>query len=114
MELLFQLALVIAAGLSVAIADMLIKKAGIASGNYGQAILQPIMGAVILLYAAQIMLFTYVFVRKWQLGIVAIVQMAVYAIACVLLGRVVFDERISVVRGLGMILAFSGIVLMNL
>jgi drug/metabolite transporter (DMT)-like permease len=113
-ETIFQVMLVAVAGLAVAVADMLIKKVGIASVSYWQALFQPLMGAVAVLYGLQVILFAYVFARRGQLGIVALVQTAVYAIVCVLLGRLIFDEQITLVKSLGMILAFSGVVLMNL
>ena len=58
-------------------------------------------------------LFAYVFVRRWELGIVALLQMVFYSAACVLMGRFLFGERVTLQQGLGMLLAFLGAVLMN-
>ena len=61
---------------------------------------------------AMVVLFAYVFVHKWQLGMVALLQMTVYAGACILIGRICFGERVTAAQALGMLLAFCGAVLM--
>ena len=54
------------------------------------------------LYLLQIALFSYVFVRNWTLGIVGLSQMIAYAATVVVVGIVVFQERISLSwRGAG-------------
>jgi drug/metabolite transporter (DMT)-like permease len=107
------IALIVAAGLSVAVADILIKKAGATSTSMATAIINPLMAAAFGFYALQIVLFAYVFVRRWDLGIVALMQMAFYAAACVLMGRFLFGERVTPVQGFGMLLTFCGAALMN-
>ena len=94
--------------------DVLIRKVGTTTPSFSGALVHPLMAAVLLLYAIQIVLFTYVFVRRWELGIVALLQMAFYAAACVLIGRFLFGEQITLLKGLGMLLAFCGVVLMNI
>jgi drug/metabolite transporter (DMT)-like permease len=106
-------ALIVAAGLSVAVADILIKKAGATSNSVATAMVNPLMAAAFGFYALQIILFAYVFVRRWDLGIVALMQMACYAAACVLMGRFLFGERVTLLQGLGMLLTFCGAALMN-
>ena len=113
MEKLLPVVIIVAAGLSVAVGDMLIKKVAIASGNMTSAIAHPLMVAALGLYILQIVLFAYVFVRRWDLGVVALLQMVFYSAACVLMGRFLFGERITFQQGLGMLLAFLGSLLMN-
>jgi len=113
MEQLLPIVIIIAAGLSVAVGDMLIKKVGMASGTMTSAMAHPLMAAALGFYMLQIVLFAYVFVRRWELGIVALLQMAFYSAACVLMGRFLFGERVTFQQGLGMLLAFVGAVLMN-
>ena len=114
MEHLLQVAVIVAAGLTVAVGDVLIRKVGTTTTSFSEALVHPLMAAVLLLCAIQIVLFTYVFVRRWELGIVALLQMAFYAAACVLIGRFLFGEQITLLKGLGMLLAFCGVVLMNI
>jgi drug/metabolite transporter (DMT)-like permease len=113
MEQLLPVVVIVAAGLSVAVGDMLIKKAGMASAGMASALVHPLMAVALGFYVLQIVLFAYVFVRRWELGIVALLQMVFYAAACVLMGRILFGERVTFQQGLGMLLAFLGAVLMN-
>ena len=113
MEHLSQVMVIMAAALSVAIADVLIKRVGVASAQMSEAILHPLLLAALALYAVQVVLFAYVFVRRWELGIVALLQMAFYAAVCVLVGRFLFDEHVTRVQMLGMVLTFAGAVLMT-
>jgi hypothetical protein len=113
MERLNQPFLIVAAGFSVALGDVLIKRAAMETARLADAIRHPLMALAFGLYAVQVALFAYVFVRKWQLGIVALLQMAVYASACILIGRYWFGERLTVAQAAGMLLAFCGAVLMT-
>ena len=113
MEHLPQVAVIVAAGLAVAVGDVLIKKVGTTTVSFCEALVHPLMAAALLLYAIQIALFAYVFVRRWELGIVALLQMGFYAATCLLIGRFLFDEHISLGQGLGMLLTFCGAMLMS-
>lgn len=113
MERLLQIGVIMAAGLSVAVADVLIKRVGIVSTRLVDAIRHPLLLAALVLYAIQIFLFAYVFVRRWELGVVALLQMAFYAAACVLVGWLVFGEHVTAIQGVGMVLTFAGAMLMN-
>jgi drug/metabolite transporter (DMT)-like permease len=53
------------------------------------------------------------FVKRWELGPVSILQMAFYSVTCVVVGRYAFGERISLLQGVGMVLAMCGAVLIN-
>jgi drug/metabolite transporter (DMT)-like permease len=113
MERLYQALVIGAAGLSVALGDVLIKRAAIGKPRVADALLHPLMALALVLYTVQVVLFAYVFVRKWQLGIVALLQMAVYAIACILIARIWFGEQLTSRQVLGMLLAFCGAILMT-
>jgi multidrug transporter EmrE-like cation transporter len=113
MERLLQVAIIAAAGLTAAVGDVLIKKAGATAANMSEVLVHPLMAAALGLYAIQIVLFAYVFVRRWELGIVALLQMAFYAVTCVLMGRLLFGEQITPLKCFGMLLTFCGVVLMN-
>jgi len=110
---MLQVVVIMLAALSVAIADILIKQVGVVSGRISDALRHPLMAAALVLYATQIVLFAYVFVRRWELGMVALLQMAFYAAACILVGRFLFGERVTGVQAVGMLLTFAGAVLMN-
>lgn len=107
------IAVIVAGGVSVAVGDLLIKKVGTVSTSLASAMVHPLMLAALCFYILQIVLFAYVFVQRWELRIVAIMQMAFYSAACVLMGRLLFGERVTTLQGLGMVLGFCGAVLMS-
>jgi len=88
MPLIFMILAVV----SVAIADVFLKKAAI-NGNLWQALKSPWMIAAILLYLNQIVFFTYAFVRGWELSLIGSLQTALYAV--VVLGTGIFFLRES-------------------
>lgn len=114
MEKLFQVFLVICAGLSVGIADALIKRVSFDTDSFWSAMRNPLMIPIALLYFAQIVLFTYVFIKRWELGIVGILQMAVYSIIVIGSGILLFQEKLTLVQSIGIGLAIIGAILMNL
>ena len=99
---------------AVAIADVLIKKIFLTSGSFWSKIKHPGMIGVVALYLLQIAIFAYVFHRKAELGIVGIIQTALYALIVIGSGVLFFNEHISVLQGIGIGLAILGVVLMNL
>ncbi len=108
-----QLSAIIIAGISIGVADALIKKIGLA-GNFLSAIFSPWMIGVLILYLAQILLFVYIFISKWDLGMVGVFTAVFYSITMVLIGLLFFGENISIIRGLGIVFAIIGVVLMNI
>lgn len=114
MNKLFQLGLIAVACSAVAFADVLLKKISLNAQSFGEAVRNPLMFGVALLYLIQILVFLYVFVNKGQLSIVGIIQTAVYAIIVVGAGVLFFNENISLIQGLGIALALLGVVFMNL
>lgn len=114
MERLLQIVVVILAGASVAIGDILIKKSAIQTHNVIKGLMNPFMVIAVCLYLLQIVLFYYVFIKKWELGIVGLMQMVVYAAIVITAGIVFFQEKITFSHGIGMILALIGVILMNI
>ena len=108
-----QLAAIIISGIAVGIADALIKKTG-STGSFSHAIWNPWMIGIIVLYCAQILLFIYAFINKWQLGTAGILQIVFYSITVVLIGILFFGENMSAIRAVGIVLALAGVVLINL
>jgi drug/metabolite transporter (DMT)-like permease len=79
----------------------------------GAAMVHPRIGAALGFYTLQIVVFAYMFVKRWGLGPVSILQMAFYSVTCVVIGQYAFGERISLLHGIGMVLAICGAVLIN-
>ncbi len=114
MEKLLQITLIIIAAGSVAVADGLVKKSAFDTENFWIALKNPLMILAIMLYMLQIIIFAYIFVKKWNLGIVGIMQMMIYAALVIVAGITFFQEKITPAHGAGMILALAAAVLMNL
>jgi len=113
MQKAVQIILILLAGASVGVADFLLKK--ISRGQtFIQAVGNPWIAAVAALYIIQISIFIYLFVKKWELGIVGVLQIVLYTAIVVGGGWLFFKEKLSPVQGIGMGLALLGAVLMNL
>ncbi len=113
MNKLIEVGLIIIAVSAVAIADVFAKKAAFTTDNFWVAIKNPLMLAVVGLYLIQILIFTYVFVKKADLGVVGIIQTALYAIIVIGSGALFFREEISPQQGIGMTLAIIGVILIS-
>lgn len=109
---LSQLLIIIVAGISVGVADALIKKTAL-SGNFISAIKNPLFIVILLLYFVQIALLIYIFTHKWNLGIVGNLQVVFYSITIILAGLLFFKETISWIQGIGIAMALIGVILMN-
>lgn len=103
---------IIFAGISVGVADALIKKVS-SSENIWMALKNPWMAIILLLYLAQIVFFIYVFTHGWKLGIAGNAQMIFYSLIIVLTGFFFFGESFSLTQGIGICLALVAIFLMN-
>ena len=108
-----QLSLIILAGISVGVADALIKKITL-TGNFSSAFKNPLMLVIILLYIVQIVFLAYILKNQWKLGIVGNLQMVFYSVTVILSGLIIFGEKISLVQWIGIGLALVGGILMNL
>jgi drug/metabolite transporter (DMT)-like permease len=114
MNKLLEIGLIIIAVVAVGIADVLTKKVAFNVNSFSVAIKNPLMLAVIALYLVQVLVFLYVFVKKAELGVVGIIQTALYAIIVIGSGIFFFKERVHLTQGIGMAIAILGVVLMNL
>ncbi len=108
-----QLLAIVLAGVSVGVADVLIKKVAL-TGSFWSIFKNPLMIVILLLYVAQIAFFVHVFRYQWKLGIVGNIQMVFYSLTMILLGLIIFGEKISLAQGAGIGLALIGVILMNL
>ncbi len=107
------LTLMLAAVISVAIADIFLKKAAV-HGNLWQALQSPWIAGAISLYIFQIVFFTYAFVRGWELSLVGSLQTALYALIVVGAGIFLLQEKLTGVQLAGVVFAIGGAVLINL
>lgn len=114
MHKLLLLGLIIVAASTVGIADVLIKKAAFNTTNFWVALKNPLILGAIALYIAQVVVFTYVFVKKAELGLVGIIQTALYASIVIGSGVIFFHEKITLTQGIGIGVALLGVTLMNL
>ena len=108
-----QLSAIILVGVSVGVADALLKKI-ILQGNFSSAFKNPLMLLVFLLYFAQIVFFLYIFSHHWKLGLVGNLQMIFYSLTVVLAGFFFFSEGITFVQAIGIGFALIGILLLNI
>jgi drug/metabolite transporter (DMT)-like permease len=114
MNKILEIGLIIVAVSAVAIADVFIKKATSVADNFKTVLKNPLMLAVLGLYLIQILIFTYVFVKKAELGAVGIIQTALYAVIVIGSGIIFFKEEVSLWQGIGMALAIIGVIVINL
>jgi len=114
MDKLIEISLIVVAVSAVAFADVLAKKVAFTVNNLWDAIKNPLMLAVVGLYLVQIVIFTYVFVKKAELGIVGIIQTALYAIIVIGSGILFFNEKISLQQSIGTALAIMGVIIINI
>lgn len=108
------LTLILLSGGLVAVADGFIKKASVNQSNLVTVLLNPLMIWVGIIYLFAIGVFGLVFIRRWDLGIVGLMQIVIYAVAVVLGGVLFFHERLTIIHEAGMILALIAVILMNL
>ncbi len=108
-----QIGAIILAGISVAVADALIKRVSLNS-NILLAFKNPFIILIFLLYLAQVFFFIYVFMNKWNLAIVGNLQMVFYSISVVLIGLLAFNERLTPIQIAGIVFSLIGVVLINL
>jgi drug/metabolite transporter (DMT)-like permease len=107
------IALIVLAVVAVAVADVFLKQAALA-GAFSRAVTSPWMAAAIALYLYQIAFFTYAFLTGWQLSVIGSLQTVLYALIILGAGVLWFKESLSLVQGIGVALAFAGVVLMNM
>jgi len=113
MSTALHLVLIVLSVAAVAIGDIFLKKASLA-GDFTRALGSPWMAFAVVLNLYQIVFVTYVFAAGWRLSIVGMLQAVLYALIILGAGILYFKESVTAAQGLGMGLAFAGVVLMNL
>jgi multidrug transporter EmrE-like cation transporter len=104
--------LILLAVIAVAIADVLLKKAT-AGGNLLDALKSPWLFWAIGLYLLQIGLFTIAFIAGWRLSIIGALHTALYALIVLGAGVVLYNESLTRLQIIGLLLAISSVVLIN-
>jgi drug/metabolite transporter (DMT)-like permease len=112
MNKILALVILIVCAILIALADAFIKKASI-SGNYSEALKSPWLYLSVLFYLIQILLVAWLFLYKGSLGVFANVFIVFYSIGSVLLGYLMFAERLGPIQFLGIILGLIGVVLIT-
>ncbi len=105
--------LMLLAVVAVAVADVLLKKAA-AHGNLKDALSSPWLLGAVLLYFLQIGLFTIAFIANWKLSIVGALQTAFYALIVLAAGVLLYDESLTRIQILGILLTLGGVVMITL
>jgi len=110
---LAQALVMLLAVVAVAVADVLLKKAA-AHGNLKEALSSPWLLGAIILYFLQIGLFTIAFLADWKLSVVGALQTAFYTLMVLAAGVLLYNESLTRIQVLGILLTVSGVVLINL
>jgi len=108
----FQWIVVFLAVISVAIADVMLKKAA-AHGNLVEAIASRWFIGAASLYFVQISFFIYAFLAGWKLSIIGALQTAFYAIIILVAGVFIYRETLTSVQLIGILFAIGGVILIN-
>ncbi|MDB5189076.1 MAG: hypothetical protein JWL82_33 [Parcubacteria group bacterium] len=107
-----QLFLIVLSGLTIALADTIIKK--ISSGRtFVDAFFNPWMLLVYILYFVQILFAIWVFMYQKELGIYSNIFIVFYSILSIGFGILIFREHLSLLQYAGIGLALVGILMMN-
>jgi drug/metabolite transporter (DMT)-like permease len=107
-------AILIGSVLCISVADVFIKKAGVSVHSFGAMFRSPWFIAAAFLYILQVVGFGYLFFYGAKLSWIGIVQTILYALVVIGSGVLLFHESISVIQAVGIALAISGLVLLNL
>ena len=112
MEKILQMSLIIFAVISVALGDVAIKKATESLDMY-QTFTNKWFYVGVLLYITQIFLFAWMFVKKWDLSVVGILQTVFYAAVILLFGYFMFGEKLNNIQLVGVALAAVSVFLIT-
>jgi drug/metabolite transporter (DMT)-like permease len=105
-------AVVILAVIAVGVADVMLKKAA-SHGNLLAALHSPWLFIAVGLYLFQIGFFTVAFIAGWKLSIIGALQTALYAMIVLMAGVFLYNEDLTRLQVLGILMAFSGVVMIN-
>lgn len=113
-ERLLPLAIIGFSGFTVAVADGLIKQVVMQRYNLWDIARNPLMIIVYAIYLFAIAAFGFAFIKHWDLGIIGIFQIIIYATAVIIIGVVFFHEKLTLTHGIGMAFGLIAIMLMNI
>jgi drug/metabolite transporter (DMT)-like permease len=108
----FQWIVILAAVISVAIADILLKKAA-SHSNLLDALRSPWFAGAAGLYMLQVCFFMYAFIAGWNLTNIGILQTALYAIIVLTAGVFFYNETFTRFQWAGIFIAMSGVLMIN-
>ena len=114
MSKILEIGLIVLAAVAVGLADVFTKQEAANVNSLSDALRNPLTILIILLYCVQIIIFSFLFVKKAELGIVGVIQTALYAILVIASGILFFHEKVTFIHLLGIGLAILGVVLTNL
>lgn len=103
---------IVLAAMAVAVADVLLKKA-VAQGDLRATVSSPWLISAVGLYLFQIGFFIIAFHAGWKLSIVGALQTALYALIVLAAGVFLFNESLTRLQIIGILLAFGGVLLIN-
>ncbi len=107
-----QTLVVLVAVTSVALADVLLKKAALA-GNLTGVLRSPWLWGAIVLYLVQICIFTFAFISGWKLGVIGALQTALYALIVLTASVLFFREHLTSAQIVGVLMALGGVLLIH-
>jgi drug/metabolite transporter (DMT)-like permease len=110
----FQYITLIGSVISVAIADVFLKRASVGALVFKDILKSPWFFAAVILYLVQIFAFCYLFLSGDKLSLVGLTQIILYALVIIVSSVAFFHESISLVQGIGIGLAIIGIILINI
>lgn len=113
-EKIVPMLMILLSGALVALADGFIKKASLHQESLLAVLRNPLMIYVTAIYIFAVIAFSVAFIKQWDLGIVGIMQIIVYAVAVVVGGVIFFHERLTFTHGIGIALALIAAVLLNI
>jgi drug/metabolite transporter (DMT)-like permease len=105
---LIQAVVVVLAVIAVGVADVMLKRAA-AHGTLLGALHSPWLFIAVGLYLFQIGFFT----AGWKLSIIGALQTALYAMIVLAAGVFLYNEALTRLQMLGILMAFSGVVMIN-
>ena len=109
---LIQAMVVVLAVIAVGVADVMLKRAA-AHGTLLGALHSPWLFLAVGLYLFQIGFFTMAFIAGWKLSIIGALQTALYAMIVLAAGVFLYNEALTRLQVLGILMAFSGVVMIN-
>lgn len=103
---------ILLAVIAVAVADVFLKKAT-HQNDLSTALSSPWLFMAIGLYLLQIVIFTIAFVSGWKLSLIGALQTALYAVIVLVSGVLLYNESLTRLQLVGVLMAIGGVILIN-